>query len=259
MGSLGVWLWAIKEGVLGFPGPIRARNPLVEAIWTPVKAFSQSVIQFLPHVLAFVAVVLLGWVLARIVQWTLERTLQAVGFNELSHRLGLTHLLQRWGIHQQPSRLVPRVVYWAMMIMVFIIAMDALDWPLTDQLMTSFFGYLPHVVVALLILLLGYGFSNYLARATLIGAVTSGIPGAKGLAKAVRLAVLLFAFAMAFEQLGIATGVVLAAFVILFGGIVLALAIAIGLGAQGIVREALEQALRREQKEKEEQEPISHL
>ena len=234
-------------------------TPLGEAIWSPVKTFFQSVVQFLPHVLAFVTVVILGWILAWIVRWSLERAFQAVGFNELAQRMGLTHLLRRWGIRQRPSRLGPRVVYWVMMVMVFIIAMDALDWPPTDQLMASFFGYLPHLVVALVVLLLGYGFANYLARATLIGAVTSGIPGAKWLAKAVRLAVLIFAFAMAFEQLGIATGVVLAAFVILFGGIVLAVAIAVGLGAQGLVREALERALRREEREEQEQEPISHL
>ncbi len=97
------------------------------------------------------------------------------------------------------------------------------------------------------------------ARATLIAAVNAQIVEARFLARAVRIAILLLALAMAFDQLGIAKTVIVAAFSITLGGVVLALAIAFGLGARDAAKEFIERRLKREETPGEKQENFSHL
>ena len=102
--------------------------------------------------------------------------------------------------------------------------------------------------------------ANFFGRATLIAAVNAQIDKASLLARAVRLGFVLFSLAMAFEQLGIATAVIVAAFSIAFGGVVLAMAIAFGLGGRDAAREIIQRRLRRAEEETEsKEEDVSHL
>jgi len=123
---------------------------------------------------------------------------------------------------------------------------DALDLPATANLMSAILGFLPHVIAAILVGLLGILLANFSGEAVLIAAVNAQIQGARFMANMVRWGVIIFTGAMVLTQLGIAKEIVVAAFSIIFGGIVLAMAIAVGLGGRTIAKEALERRLRRE-------------
>ena len=102
------------------------------------------------------------------------------------------------------------------------------------------FEYLPHLLAALMILVVGAVAARFFARSVLIGAVNMQIQSARLLSLAVKWLVLLVAVAMALDHLGIGRSVLLLAFAILFGGIVLAAALAVGLGARDVVGRAIE-------------------
>ena len=106
------------------------------------------------------------------------------------------------------------------------------------------FEYVPHLLAALMILVVGAVAARFLARSALIGAVNMQIRSARLLSLAVKWLVLLVAVAMALDHLGIGRTVLLLAFAILFGGIVFAAALAVGLGAKDAVGRALERQLR---------------
>lgn len=115
--------------------------------------------------------------------------------------------------------------------------------------------YLPNMVVSAVILFFGYVLGSFLGRTSLIAAVNAGI-GISGLiGKLVRITVFMLSAAMALEQLGIGRGTVVVAFAIVLGGIVLALAIAFGLGGRDLARDYLENKLFK----KEEKDSIEHL
>src|SRR6185295_11289066 len=112
-------------------------------------------------------------------------------------------------------------------------------------ILSGIIEFLPHTLAAVLLLLFGVLLANFIAEAALIATVNAQIQEARIIARFIRWGVLIFTAAMVLTQLGIAKEIVVAAFSIMFGGVMLALAIAIGLGGQSIAKDALEQRLRR--------------
>jgi len=145
-----------------------------------------------------------------------------------------------------------------MILVALMMGLSALKIPAVDNLVGQFFLYLPRAFSAIVILLVGYVFAGFISRAVLIAAVNSGYHYAKLLAEAIRLLLTVLILAMVLEQLQVAPGIVLAAFSIIFGGIVIALSISFGVG--GI--DAAKRMIERETKEKrpdEEKDDIEHI
>jgi hypothetical protein len=111
----------------------------------------------------------------------------------------------------------------------------------------QFFLFVPRLLVALLVLALGFLVGNFVWRGTLLASVNAGLPGARLLSGTLRLLVIAIAVVMALEQLGLATAVVLTAFAIAFGAMMLGLAIAFGLGGRDAAKQLLDQHLRAQQ------------
>lgn len=119
-------------------------------------------------------------------------------------------------------------------------------------------SFLPRVLSVLFILVVGLLTANFVGQTALIVAVNAGLPEARFLGRAARWAVLLFTFATALTEIGIGLNMVLIAFGVTFGGLILALALAFGLGAQELARQVLERRLRREDGQ-DAHETIAHL
>jgi len=223
----------------------------------PLDEFLKQVGAFLPHLLAMMVILALGILVAWVSKALIYRLLKTVKFDQFCGRTGFSRSLTRGGITEAPSHLVGRVVYWAITLIFLMLGLGALNLRPVDQFVTQALSYLPHLVVALVILIVGFLLGNFFGRATLIAAVNAQMTQARFLARGVRLAVILFALAMAFEQMGIATTIIVAAFSIGFGGVVLALSIAFGLGAKDAAKDFIEKRVRKESEPKEED--FSHL
>ena len=137
--------------------------------------------------------------------------------------------------------LVAKIVFWIVWIGFIVSAVDTLQFGPFQGLVEEFFRFVPRFLVALLVLALGFLVGNFLWRATLLASVNAGLPAARLLSGTLRLLVIAIAVVMALEQLGLATTVVLTAFAITFGALMLGLAIAFGLGGQDAARALLEQ------------------
>ena len=140
----------------------------------------------------------------------------------------------------------------------FLIGIAAFDAEWTSLLARSIFAYIPNMVGAVLVLVVGSVVARYLSRSVLIGAVNLNLNYARLLSVGVRWLVLVLAVAMALEHLRIATGIVELAFGILFGGIVFALALAVGLGSKDLITKSLERDAQKVSGEKIE-EPFRHV
>jgi hypothetical protein len=129
---------------------------------------------------------------------------------------------------------------------------------LTSEMVRRFVEYLPNVLAAVVVLVAGSLIARFLARSVLIGAVNMNLQYARLLSVGVKWLVLVLAVTMALEHLGIGSGIIRLAFGILFGGIVLALALAVGLGSKEMVSRSLEREANRASTQATE-EPVSHL
>jgi hypothetical protein len=203
---------------------------------------AENVAEFLPGVLGMLLILLAALVAALVVRNLLLRGLRRLQFDQRAEHLGFGSVTD-WSLVGGPSALVARVVMWTILLAGLLIGLSALDAALPDAFARAIFGYLPNVLAALLILVFGAILSRFLARSALIAAVNARLPFAAFVSGGVRWLVLLVAWAMALEHLGIGRGILTLAFGILFGGIVLALALAVGLGSKDLVGRSLERQI----------------
>jgi hypothetical protein len=229
--------------------------------WTEILLSSfREVVQRLalvaPRLLATVALILVGWVVAAVARRLTVRILRAADLDGRCGRWGLTATLSRSGVRQPPTVLLGRVIFWTIFLVALLMGIEALEMPATAGLVAVVLRFLPNLLVAILVMAIGWLLANFLAQAALIGAVNAQVAGAPLVAGAVRWLVLVFAGGAALTQLGIAREMVLLAFGIAFGGTVLALALAFGLGGKELAREILESRLR---KQDEDTDPMTHL
>jgi hypothetical protein len=208
-----------------------------------------------PRFLAAATLVLIGVVAGMLARRLISRILRVVDLDARWVRWGLPRFTA--GTGRGPADMAGRFAFWALVLVGILMGLEALEMPGAVGAVPAALGLLSHVVVAVLVLVGGWILSQFLSQATLIGAVNAQISGASLLAAVVRWLVLAFAGAVALTQLGIAREMVLLVFGIAFGGAVLALALAFGLGARDLARQALEGYLHRVRDERNE--PASHV
>lgn len=234
------------------------------AIVEPVEKFGQMVARILPNVLAMLFLIAVGFFVAWLVRKALARTLAAFRFNRLASRTGVTELLGRAEVRAAPSDVVAAIAYWLVVLSFAMTGLAALDTRPTTDLVSAVFVFLPRLLTAFLILMVGVFGGNVAAQATLVAAVNSRIEGAGLLARGVRLAVVIVAGAMALSQLGLAMEIVVSTFSIVFGGVVFALALAFGIGGRDLAKQFLERWVaqgtgRRREPARSGERQISHL
>jgi hypothetical protein len=224
-----------------------------------IEAFRETTLRIahlLPKLLALLTFVALGLAVGWLIKVLLLRLLRAFRFDAMCERFGLGSSLAKTGTQQSPSHLIGRLSFWLVFLLFAFMGIDALDLTATANMMSGIIDFLPHTIAAIALLFLGVLLANFMAEAALIATVNAQIQEARIIATFIRWGVLLFTAAMVLTQLGIAKEIVVAAFSIMFGGVMLALAIGIGLGSQSIAKDFLEQRLRRKKFERDE---MSHI
>jgi len=204
---------------------------------------AENVAEFLPGLLGLVVILLGALIVALLVRTLVLKSLTSLRFDQRAEQWGLGALAD-WSAAGGPSMIVARIVMWMILIAGLLASFSALDAALPEEFARTMFGYIPNLLAALLILVVGSLLARFLARSVLIGTVNLQVPAARLLAMGVKWLVLILAWAMALEHLGIGRQILPLAFGILFGGIVLALALALGLGSKDVVRGLLERQVR---------------
>jgi len=234
-------------------------NVLNRAFIAPFRQLFDQVVAFLPNLLAMFLILAFGIAAAFVVRWLLARGLNYSRFDDLSGRLGLQSALHKANIYRPPSLLAADMAYGLLLLISLLLGLSALSLEATSQMVGSVFGAIPRLIVSAIIFVAGYMLSQFLGRSVLIAAVNAEWEGARLIAYSVQAIILVFALSISLEQVGLGRNTIIAAFSILFGGLVLGLAIAFGLGGQGLAREFLERRLKLEGRGKESDQPFSHL
>ena len=222
-----------------------------------VRDVGQRLLFATPRLLAALFFILLGLTVAALVRRVTIRVLAAADLDVRCARWGLTGVFGRGGHRASFTELLGRLVYWAIFLVALLMAVDALGMPGTAGAVGALLTFLPHVIVAVLVVVGGWILAQFLAQGVLITAVNAQVTGASLLAAAVLWLVLTVAAAVALTELGVAREMVLLVFGIAFGGAVLALSLAFGLGARELARHALESYLSRARENGGE--PVSHV
>lgn len=220
-------------------------------MWEQVQAIlaeaaqrtAENVAAFLPGLLGLIFILLVAFVIAALLRSLVLRGLKTMHFDQRAEQLGLGALAD-WSAVGGPSLVLARIVSWIVLLAGLLAGLSALDAAMPAAFAQTVFAYLPNLLAALLILVVGTVMARFLARSALIGAVNMRLPSARLLSIGVKWLVLVLAWAMALEHIGIGRQILTLAFGILFGGIVLTLVLAVGLGSKDLVKGALERQTR---------------
>jgi len=165
--------------------------------------------------------------------------LRVLQFDRLCDRIGVGMVVERTGLARSCSNLAGEVVRGLIVLTALLAGLNALGTPLTRNLVERTFLYLPHLLAAVLILIVGVLVSRFLGRSVLIAAVNENLPSARLLAGLTRFFVMVVTVVAALDELGIGRTTIIVTFAITFGGLVTAAAIAFGLGARDLARDLL--------------------
>jgi mechanosensitive ion channel-like protein len=216
---------------------------IADALVQSWNNFAEAFVLFVPRLVAAAIIFAGGFIVALLVRRVTQRVLAALQFDRLTLRSGATEMLRAAEL-PTAEVLIAKILFWIVLLGFTVSAVDTLQFGPFQGLMQEFFRFVPRFLVALLVLSLGLLVSNFLWRATLLASVNAGLPGARLLSGVLRVLVMAVGVVMALEQVGLATNVVLTAFAITFGALMLGLAIAFGLGGRDAAKTLLEEQLR---------------
>ena len=210
----------------------------------PFNRIADQSAHVVPILIMVLVTLIIGGFLAYVARWFTLRLLQLARFDHLVQRTGFSSMIERTGVFRSPSDLGARFVQGLVWLFTILFALNAAGTPASVGLVTRFVDYIPNIIAAGLVLLLGVVVSRVISRSALLAAVNAQWPGARLIAGGVRVLVMTLAVVIALEQLHIGSLPLLVAFAIVFAGIVFALAIAFGLGARDMARQWIEAKVR---------------
>lgn len=222
------------------------------ALVEPAHRLAEQIRAVGPAVVTVLVILVVGAAVARVVRRVVYRLLVALRFDRLAAQTGMASTIERTRIFRSPADFGARIVEGLLWLLIVLLALSAVNSELTHRLVARFVNYVPNLLTAGLVLLLGSLVSKFLARSALLAAVNAQWAGARLLAGGVRVLVMSLAVVVALEELRIGRTALLVSFAILFAGIVVAGAIAFGLGARDLAREWLQAKMRPRAPEDEE-------
>lgn len=230
---------------------------IIDELTYALQELVRSFAHFFPRLLAMLIVALLGWVIAYVLKVTVRGILRIARIDRLSENAGATQLLSKAALPPL-TELLSRFVFWVVWVGFLLLGVNMLGIVALQEHISRFFLYLPRLFAALFIVFLGSLAASFFSRAALLAAVNANFPSPRLLANAIRTVIVIFAVSMMFEELGLAEKTIIVAFAIVFGAVMLGLAIAFGLGGRGLAAQFLEKKFIRE-KQAQNQDELSPL
>ena len=204
-------------------------------LWQRLQAGGSQLWAILPALLVAVAVLVAGYFLARLVERWTDSLLVRLNFNKVAEAGGLREAMGRTGTRLDPIHAIGKLLFWLVMLVVILLASSALGLTSINTMFGTMLSYIPTLVAAIVIVILGLIVGEFVRALVLASA--GGMEGVPVLAKLAKASVVLIAVFMAIQQLGIAEEIVTAAFTLIVGAIALAAGLAFGLGNRSLAGE----------------------
>ena len=225
-------------------GMQRVTDMAQQGVMDPLLAAWGDIVRYFPSILGAIIILLIGVLIAKSVEQLIGKGLKRIGFDKFADQIQLSSTLARGGIRQKLSEIIGALTYWVIMLAFITAGLNALDLPVAAELVQKVVLFLPKVVEALFILILGVFAAAFLSTTVREAANNAGILQSNLLGQFVQTAVVIVATVEAMKQIGIQF--VDQVFLLFFASLALAAGIAFGLGCKDLagrwVGEIVEQA-----------------
>ncbi len=211
----------------------------------PIKEMLTTIAAFIPTLVGVLAILIIGWILAKLIQNVVQRLLSLIRFDVVADKAGINEILAKGEIKISTSELLSRLVYWLVMVVVLVMTVNAIGLTVASQLLERFTAYIPRVISVVFVLIIGMFLANFIAGIVNTAARNAKIPNPDFLSSLSRWAILIFAGIISLGELGIATLLVSTTFNLFFGALCLALALAFGLGGRDAAKKIIDDFMSR--------------
>ncbi|MDD5097335.1 MAG: hypothetical protein PHU59_02450 [Candidatus Omnitrophica bacterium] len=200
----------------------------------PARAVLAQISQFLVSVLLVIVILLIGWLISKAIKVIVSKALKLVKLDDLSSRIELDKVLGKGGVDYSISELVGVVCYWLGILVTVMVAINAVGLTIAADLLNKVVLYIPHVIAAVFIVILGMFVATLLKNIIVTAANNSGLGHGKLLGQLVETIVVVFVVIVGLEQLGLGISITQLTLGIILGSVGLALGLAFGLGCKDI-------------------------
>ncbi len=200
----------------------------------PVKAMFIKIWSYIPALAGAIVILVVGWLIAKLVEAIVVRVLKAVRLDMASDKAGISNVLAQGEIRLTLSELIGAIIYWLVILVVIATALNALNLSIAAELISRLVGYVPNILGAVFILVLGSLLANFIATIVRTSANNAGIRKANLLSQLTQTVIVVFAVIIAIEQLKIASALIILSVNVILISIGMAIAIAFGLGCKDI-------------------------
>lgn len=207
-------------------------SDLGTAVVTSFALALSMIVAAIPKVIAFLIVLIIGWIIAGLIAAAVAAVLRAIRFNELGERSGISTFVRDMGLRTDPAGAIAELTKWFVRLIVLVVAFDTLGLPAVSMIFNQILAWLPNLVVALVVLVIGGLIANFAADLVRGSTAMAGMGNANLLAGITKYAIWAFAIVVAVNQIGIASSLVNILFMAVVGAIALALGLAFGLGGR---------------------------
>jgi hypothetical protein len=208
-----------------------------DATMTSMAAALAMFFSAIPKILGFIVIIIVGWLIASLIAKAIASLLRAVRFNELATRSGFAGFVGKMGTKTDPAGLIATIAKWFVRLIALVVAFDALGLPAVSDVLRQLLLWLPNLVVALVVLVIGGLAASALSNLVRGAAAQGGLGNPDFLAKVTSVLVWAFAIVVAVNQIGIATTLINTLFMATVGAVALALGLAFGLGGRDTAAE----------------------
>jgi ABC-type multidrug transport system fused ATPase/permease subunit len=203
-------------------------------LFEPARTVLSQVSIFLVNVLLVVIILIIGWLVSKLVRAIVTRALKAIKLDDLSDRIELDSLLEKGGITYSLSEMIGVICYWLGLLVTFAVAMNAVGLNFAVGVLNGVVAYIPHVIIAIFILIIGMFVATLLKNIIQVAANNAGLAQSKLFSKITEILVVVFAVIVALEQLKIGIRITELTLAIILGSVGLAFALAFGLGCRDL-------------------------
>lgn len=207
---------------------------MVQRFWTGLSILFSAFIVFV-----------IGWIVAKFLRLIITKLFKFLQVDKLSEDAGLKAMLEKGNITKDVSELIGMAVYWIVMLVVVFISVNFAGIDIPDSVVDGLLAFIPHFILGLLIFLFSFFLGNFFSGIVRTSAGNIGIQKASTLGKLTQIAIVVFGTVIALQQIGIAGAFIGNVFIILLAAVAFGLALAFALGAKDIIKEYLEDFLKK--------------
>jgi flagellar biosynthesis protein FliQ len=204
----------------------------IDVMLEPLRALLQQVGSFAPRLFLAAALLLGGWLLAKALRFSVVKALRALNFHVLTERAGIDGFLQQGGTEKDTTELFGWIAYALVILASLIVAFNSLGLTQVTDLLGRVLLFVPRLLVALLVLVFGSYFARFAGNAVHSYCRGAKISDGELLGRFMQYGVMVFVVLLAVDHLDIGGGLIQRTFLILLGGVVVALALAFGIGGR---------------------------